>query len=205
MADDGPAPRRCRRAGWRHPHAPACVGSVGARGEFHRPAGRVPQLPQAVPARRSPEGRRARGRVARQEARPLGRALSELRRAQARGPAAVQPHVQDVRRTGRGHRIHRVAPAGNGAIDLRRLRERPADDAKEAPVRDRADRQGVPQRDHPRQLHLPIARVRADGDAVLHAPVRCSALLRRVEGNAPRVACRAGHPEREDALPRSRR
>ena len=37
-----------------------------------------------------------------------------------------------------------------------------------AAVRHRADRQVVPQRDQPRQLHLPHARVRADGDAVLH-------------------------------------
>ena len=39
---------------------------------------------------------------------------------------------------------------------------------KQLPVRHRADRQGVPQRDQPRQLHLSHARVRADGDAVLH-------------------------------------
>ena len=39
--------------------------------------------------------------------------------------------------------------------------------AAEDPVRHRPDRQGVPQRDHARQLHLPHPRVRADGDAVL--------------------------------------
>ena len=39
--------------------------------------------------------------------------------------------------------------------------------AQEAAVRDRPDRQVVPQRDQPRQLRLPDARVRADGDAVL--------------------------------------
>ena len=39
--------------------------------------------------------------------------------------------------------------------------------AAEAAVRHRPDRQVVPQRDHPGQLHLPDPRVRADGDGVL--------------------------------------
>ena len=43
---------------------------------------------------------------------------------------------------------------------------------QEAAVRHRADRQVVPQRDHARQLHLPHARVRADGDGVLRAARR---------------------------------
>ena len=38
---------------------------------------------------------------------------------------------------------------------------------QEAAVRHRADRQELPQRDHPGQLHLPDPRVRADGDGVL--------------------------------------
>ncbi len=44
---------------------------------------------------------------------------------------------------------------------------RPAAVTAEGPVRHRADRQVVPQRDHAGQLHLPHARVRADGDGVL--------------------------------------
>ena len=44
--------------------------------------------------------------------------------------------------------------------------------AQEDPVRDRPDRQVVPQRDQPGQLRLPDARVRADGDAVLRPPGR---------------------------------
>src|SRR5207247_2199099 len=50
-----------------------------------------------------------------------------------------------------------------------------------------------------------VARVRADGDAVLHPPIRGPSLLRRVEGDAPFVARRAGHPQGEAALPRPRR
>ena len=52
---------------------------------------------------------------------------------------------------------------------LRRLRQVVTPAAHEAPVRHRPDRQGFPQRDHSRQLHLPHARVRADGDRVLRA------------------------------------
>ena len=44
--------------------------------------------------------------------------------------------------------------------------------APQAAVRHRAGRQVVPQRDHARQLHLPHARVRADGDGVLRAARR---------------------------------
>ncbi len=60
----------------------------------------------------------------------------------------------------------------------------------QAAVRHRPDRQELPQRDHPRQLHLPHPRVRADGDGVLRraghrrgvAPVldrRAHAVVRR--------------------------
>ena len=53
------------------------------------------------------------------------------------------------------------------AGDVRRLPARADRRAQEAAVRDRADRQVVPQRDHAGELHLPHARVRADGDGVL--------------------------------------
>jgi glycyl-tRNA synthetase len=64
-------------------------------------------------------------------------------------------------------RAGRVPAPGDGAGHLRELPERAAVDAAEGAVRHRADRQGVPQRDHAGELHLPHARVRADGDAVL--------------------------------------
>ena len=57
---------------------------------------------------------------------------------------------------------------------------------QEAAVRHRPDRQELPQRDHPRQLHLPHARVRADGDGVLRQ-------ARRGRGVAP-VLDRRAHP-----------
>ena len=70
-------------------------------------------------------------------------------------------------RAGEGGGRDRLPAPRDGAGHLRQLQERAAVRAQEAAVRDRADRQVVPQRDHARQLHLPHARVRADGDGVL--------------------------------------
>src|SRR5581483_2711227 len=96
-----------------------------------------------------------------------GEHLSELWRGAGRA-AAVQHDVQDVRRPGGGRGECRLPAARNGAGDLREPEERPGHDAAQAAVRDLPDRQGVPQRDHHRQLHLPRPRVRADGAGVLH-------------------------------------
>ena len=76
-----------------------------------------------------------------------------------------ETHVGPVARRGLGG----LPAAGDGAGDLHQLQERARLRAQEAAVRDRPDRQVVPQRDHPRQLHLPHPRVRADGDGVLRA------------------------------------
>ena len=65
-----------------------------------------------------------------------------------------------------------VPPARDGAGDLHQLQERRAARPPQAAVRHRAGRQVVPKRDHARQLHLPHARVRADGDGVLRAARR---------------------------------
>ena len=73
---------------------------------------------------------------------------------------------------GRGDRTGRIPAPGDGPGHLRQLQERRPDRAAQAAVRHRADRQGVPQRDHARELHLPHARVRADGDGVLRAAGR---------------------------------
>ena len=51
-------------------------------------------------------------------------------------------------------------------------------------VRHRADRQGFPQRDRGPAVHLPHARVRADGDAVLRAPGRGDEVV-RTSGRRP--------------------
>ena len=59
---------------------------------------------------------------------------------------------------------------GDGAGHLRAVQERHRHHAREGAVRHRAGRQGVPQRSHAAQFHLPQPRVRADGDGVLLPP-----------------------------------
>ena len=150
----------------------ARLGGLRPRRRLHRPARRVPELPPALPRRPS-----------------RGQELPELRPGQVHRPAELQPDVQDVRRPGRGRHGRRLAPPGDGAGHLRRLQAGPVDVADEDPVRHRADRQVVPQRDHPGQLHLPDARVRADGDGVLrqagHGRAVAPDLDRRAQGVVP--------------------
>ncbi len=111
--------------------------------------------------------------------------------------APVQPHVQDARGRGRGDGHRRLPAPGDGAGHLHQLQERRPDRAPQAAVRDRAGRQVVPQRDHARQLHLPDARVRADGDGVLRAAgrgERVVPLLGRRAARLARAARRAREP-----------
>ena len=96
--------------------------------------------------------------------------------------APVQPDVQDVHGARRGQRQRGLPAAGDGAGDLRQLPERAAVRAAEGAVRHRPDRQGVPQRDHAGQLHLPHARVRADGDAVLRRAGHGRRVVRALAG-----------------------
>ena len=69
---------------------------------------------------------------------------------------------------------------------------------QEAAVRHRPDGQELPQRDHARQLHLPHARVRADGDGVLrragHRRGAAPVLDRRAHALVRRPRHRAGEP-----------
>ena len=100
--------------------------------------------------------------------------------------APVQPDVQDVHGPGRGGRLGHLPAPGDRPGLVRQLQERPAVVAQEAAVRDRPDRQVVPQRDQPGQLRLPDARVRADGDAVLRpARGRGGRRIRGVAAAAP--------------------
>jgi hypothetical protein len=67
-----------------------------------------------------------------------------------------------------GEKQHHLPAARNGPRHLRELPERAEERAHEDPLRHRADRQGLPQRDRGAAVRVPHARVRADGDAVLH-------------------------------------
>ena len=148
-----------------------------ARSSCTRGCGRRPGTSRASPTRWST------ARSASSASAPISsavRALPRVRRRAHRG-APVQPDVQDLHGAGRGHRERRLSAARDRAGHLRQLPERAERVAPEDPVRHRADRQVVPQRDHARQLPLPHARVRADGDRVLREAGRGRALVRVLE------------------------
>ena len=79
----------------------------------------------------------------------------------------VQRPAEDLPRPGRGRVRSGLPAAGDRAGHLRQLQQRGRVVPEEAAVRHRPDRQVVPQRDHPGQLHLPDPGIRADGDGVL--------------------------------------
>ena len=76
---------------------------------------------------------------------------------------------------------------------------------QEAAVRHRAGRQVVPQRDHAGQLHLPHARVRADGDGVLRPAGRGRRVVRATGSERDALVREARHPPRPPAPARARR
>ena len=119
VALDGPAPRRRRRPGGRDHHVAEGLGGERPRGRVPRPARRVPELPPALPP--GSPGR--------------GPHLSELRPEAIHGAPAVQPDVQDPHGPRRGRVERGLPPTRDGAGDVRRLRDRPADLAEEDPVR----------------------------------------------------------------------
>ena len=160
-----------------HPHG---VEGQRPRRQLHRSDGGLPRVPAPLPRR--PRRRAAvdsllpghQGQQVHDPGRrglpPLRRtphAVPGLRQGRAHSAAPVQPHVQDLHGPGGGGRRRHLPAPGDGPGHLRQLRQCAAVHAPEAAVRHRADRQGVPQRDHAGQLHLPHARVRADGDRVL--------------------------------------
>ena len=126
------------------------------------------------------------------------------RQARPDRAAPVQPDAEDAHRRGGRLGRRRVSARGDLSVDLPRLQARDAVRAHEAAVRDRADRQGVPQRDHAAQLHLPLARVRADGARVLHAARRGDGLVRALPRDPHALAPRDRHRAREAALARAR-
>ena len=84
---------------------------------------------------------------------------------------ALQPDAHDAHRRVGGRRWRRVPARRDVPADLQRLQARARGVAPADPVRHRPDRQGLPQRDQPAQLHVPLARVRAGRARVLLPPV----------------------------------
>ena len=167
---DGPGPQRHRRPGRRDPHASPGVDHLRARRLVQRPARRVPRVPPPLPPRRAAGHRVADpDRPPRRDRHEAPQPGVPQRRDAAHAAPPLQPHVHEPHGAGRGRRQHRLLPPRDRPGLVRQLQERPAELAQEDPVRDRPDRQVVPQRDLARQLRVPDARVRADGDAVLRA------------------------------------
>src|SRR5439155_24045443 len=70
----------------------------------------------------------------------------------------------------------------------------------EDPVRHRPEREGVPQRDHGRELYVPDPGVRADGDAVLREAGDGPGVVRVLAPGADEVAGRPRDPTGEAAV-----
>ena len=130
-------------------------------------------------ARADGEGpQRQRPRRAAADHRRQRHRLPDLGHAQLDRSAPVQPDVRDEDRLGQRRSQHDLPAPRNGSGHFRQLPERTEDRPDEDSVRHRADRQSVPQRDRRAAVHLPHARVRADGDAVLRPSGRRAALVR---------------------------
>ena len=158
MARDAAGARRRRGAGLGDHPAPPDVAGQRPSGRLHRPAGRLPHLQAALP-RRPPRRLRLRPQAVQAPRR-------DARLRPDRG-ARLQPDVRDHGRAGQGGGVDRLPAPRDRPGHLPELQELPPVLPQEAAVRDRPDRQELPQRDHARELHLPHAGVRADGDGVL--------------------------------------
>ena len=169
----------------------------GTRRWLQRPARRLPHLQAALP--RGP----ARAVAVRQAPEQAARGAHRVRPDRA---TAVQPDVRDDGRAGAGVRREGLPPAGDGAGHLHQLQERaPARPAASA-VRDRERRrQVVPKRDHPGQLPLPHARVRADGDGVLRPARRVDGVVPLLGAGARRLVPALRPARVAAARPRARR
>ena len=96
-----------------------------------------------------------------------------------------------------------LPPPRDGAGHLRQLQERARLVAAQAAVRHRPGRQGVPQRDQPAELHLPLPRVRADGDRVLLPPGRVDEVVRVLAQPAQELVQQARHQVRQPPAARA--
>ena len=155
--------RRRRRAGRLDPHAPRRLGGLAAtRSGFTDPLVDCKHLQEPLPRRPASSSMLSRGsrEGCRQLRRACGGELTEPRAFNLMFKTFVGPVEDEAGR--------RLPAPRNRPGHLRQLRATSQTAiAQEAALRHRADRQGLPQRDQPAQLHLPLARVRADGDGVL--------------------------------------
>jgi glycyl-tRNA synthetase len=157
----------CRGARLGHHPAPPHLGGERPPRGLHGSADRLPQVQAALP-RRPPRG--GPGQTAEHEGVRCGVAssklpgehtecdLTEAREFNLMFETSIGP-VKDA-----GSTVFLRPETAQGIfLNFKNVLQF----SRRAAVRHRAGRQVVPQRDHPGQLHLPHARVRADGDGVL--------------------------------------
>ena len=181
---------------------PSVWEASGPRRRVQRSAGRLPDVQAPLPRRppRRPGARRDPLRQAGRAsapARPSDCDLTEARQFNL----MLSTRLGAVEETG----VARVPPARDRAGHLRQLQERRPARAAQAAVRDRADRQVVPQRDHARELPLPHPRVRADGDGVLRPARRGRAVVPLLDRRAPRLVPALRAARQPPARPPARR
>ena len=156
-----------RGPGRRHPHEPRGVGGLRPCVHLQRSPHRLQGLQDAPPGRQAHRGLVRREWPRRRECgghdqRGAGalhpgqrRDLPRLRQGGLHRHPQVQPHVQDPPGRHRGQQ-HRGLPAPRDRPGhLRQLPRHPAHHPQEAAFRSVPGGQVLPQRDHPRQLHLP--------------------------------------------------
>ena len=121
---------------------PQDLGGERPPRRLHRPAGRLPHLQAPLPRRPA----RVRGQCGRKPSKHPGETpdcdLTEAR--------DFNLMFETTRRAGQGRGLDRLPAPRDRAGDLPQLQELPPVLAQEAAVRDRADRQELPQRDHAR-------------------------------------------------------
>ena len=179
-----------------HP-GPRGLGGLRPRAGVRRPADRVPVVPQAVPGRPPHRGVRGEARPSR---RSNGLADVVCPNCGTRGAFTEPKMFNGLLSTHLGVDAGRVGPGlpapGDRAGHLHQLPQRAAVQPQEAAVRHRPDRQVLPQRDHPGQLHLPDPRVRADGDGVLRRARHRRGVARLLDHRAHPLVHRPRHRRR---------
>ncbi len=201
VALGGHRPRRRRRARLIDHPAAAGVGGLRPRRGLPRPAGRVPELPPPAPP--GPHAGGLRGQEGHRRSRFGADDRDRLPRLRHQGrvdrAARIQHDAQDLSRAHRDRGGAALSASRDRAGHLRQLRQRGDDRAPQAAVRYRADRQELPQRDHPGQLHLPHPRVRADGDGVLRRAGDRQGMASVLDRHPAAVVCRPRYRSGEPA------
>ena len=182
--------RQFLRRGRRDPHERARLGGERAHRELFRPQDGLQELQEPSPRRQPHRGTlQGQGQSRPNDQRGDGgvhqrapRLLPRLRQVRLDADTHLQPDVRDLARRHRREPEQDLPASRDGAGRVRQLFERAAHDARQGPLRHRADRQGVPQRDHARKLHLPHDRVRTDGTPVVLQGGHGQRVLCRIQG-----------------------